>query len=1314
MSRWSSALHRRRGRSAPERAPGNTAASPAGAGRQGAGGAPPVEDIDGLLLVRSVEDDSFPLATLAEVAHAVSVDADIVTVMVGSAAGGGPADDDLWTRLGALLDSLRSTGVGRVRLVMSGAGDDQPGRPCVARRIADAWELEVLAPDGAVLITPGGGLFVHGDSRTGGRGWWRFAPGEAPRKLGPRAPAPAWQEALGRVPARTTGGCVVEQIPAGVVMRPAGAPTPDLDDLCFAVPADFERPTVVVGAPRAEDVAADEVAAVLSALPVGQRSRVRLAPGGRRDLLRLGHAVAGLLGSEVEVLTGLPLLADHAPPGTAPRPTLVGADGAPSWQPFVSSVTCGPADAEGRFPAPRLLGSHPPAWIPRGTQPGTVVLTDRWQATVTRAGLALWERDGPRPPLAALPVDPDRCAVELGAPGRPLDNSVLPALSRLLAGLGSDVRARTTLLVRGKLMSGEGELRRLAAEHGVPGIRYVTAGPPRVPGPARRPAPAPRPVAGAAPAGPPMPPVRVSSSSGPTGQAIATGSGPSGQPAGPAVRGMAEGAAATAAGAAGGGAPGGTARGAGGTLPPRGAEAGGRRDGTSGHGPVAGATTRAPGDTSAGLASPGRPVPGRPPLSGSPSGEGADHAPAPRAGEAVAGALGHVPGGPVAGTAGGDPARIERPEREAPAGERPPASPTGPAPAGTDPAAPGPVGAGPAVPGPDVSVPPAGARVRAPDAVAPAEQAWTGPAASGPVAAGPAVPGSDGPVSPAWAQATDPATLARATSGPVGAGPAVPGSDGPVPPAWAQAPDPVASAAPARTASAPAGSGPIASDPAGAGPAVPGPDVPVPSARVQAPDPVIPAAPDPAGTAPAAFGPAAAGPAVPGPDGPVSPAWAQAPDPVTPAAPAPAGTDPAASGPVGTGSAVPGPDVPVPPAKAQVPDSVASAEGAWAGPVASGPVAAGPATPGADVSGPSAGARVRAPDPMDPAVSGPAVPGSAVPGPGAPVSPARAQASDPVAPDESARVASGPAVFGPAGPGPVGPGPAPSVPDAPDPVTPAPPEPVRRASGPSAATDPARSAVPLPFSPGHVSSVAERVAFRDFAGSAWEGHAAAVSRVLTRMPALRGHELDAARTDLIAAHAYLTTEEGPLHPRELIRDLCTGEGRLLPYAGCLASALRRLPSYRGVALRGGDVASPEPAVGALLQEPGPISALAKPSALPAGATVRYAIWSITGRKVRQLLDRPAGSPDAYDEIVFVPGTGFRVLAVRTVPAGPSVVLLRELPGNATAYMDGAEELSGLDLKALAHLEAALATKPPAGEGQGWPERCAGPVGQGAG
>ncbi|QLH25375.1 hypothetical protein [Streptomyces sp. Rer75] len=105
----------------------------------------------------------------------------------------------------------------------------------------------------------------------------------------------------------------------------------------------------------------------------------------------------------------------------------------------------------------------------------------------------------------------------------------------------------------------------------------------------------------------------------------------------------------------------------------------------------------------------------------------------------------------------------------------------------------------------------------------------------------------------------------------------------------------------------------------------------------------------------------------------------------------------------------------------------------------------------------------------------------------------------------------------------------------------------------------------------------------------------------------------------------------------------------------------------------------------------------------------YAIWSVTGRKVRQLLDRPAGTREAHDEVVFAPGTGFRVLGVRTVRGAP-VVLLRELPATATAYVDEASELSQLDRKALARLEVALADEIPAGEAQDWPERCVGPVG----
>ncbi|MGV9731515.1 hypothetical protein ACWDUE_29625 [Streptomyces albogriseolus] len=1033
MSRWSSVLRGRgRGGTAVPAGGGN------GAGNRDAGG-PPVEDVDGVLLVRSVEDDSFPLDVVAEVAGAVGREEDVVTVIVGSAARGGAPDAGHWARLGALLDSLRARGTDRVRLVMSGAGDDRPDRPGVARRIAEAWELEVTAPDGAVLITPGGTLFVHGDSRRD-RAWWRFAPGAEPWKAGRRAPAPAWEEALDGVPARTAGGCVVDRVPAGVVIRPAEAPGPAPDDLCFSVPVDFDRLTVLVGAPQAEDVGADEVAAVLAELPEAERARTRLAPGGRRDLLRLGQSVADLLGAEVEVLTGLPLLDDHAPPGTPPRPTLVGLDGRPSWRPFVSSVVCGPVDAEGRAPVPRPVEIHPPDWILGGSERGTVRLTDHWQARVTRAGLALWAPDGPRPGPLGPAVDPEVCAIEVGMPGQPLDDSLLPALSRLVRGLGTDVRARTTLLVRGRLLKGDGALRRLAAEHGIPNIRYVTSGRPSCPGPATvRPG--------------------MATSRPPTGA-----DGPSAAKPGQTVPTVAHGP--------------GTA-----PVPPgaRHAAGVGRGPGGTGRASASGGVARGAGTT---------PVP---PVAGSAAGAGRGP------GDGETRRSGTAASGPSAGGPGGGAARSD------------------------------------------------------------------GVAAAGPQAAGPGAPVRPSALSP-------------------------------------DAPPGDAAAEANRCSTV----GPVAS-----------PDVPVDA--------------DAPGLSAAGAGGEAG---------------------------APPGSSPEAAGPeaAGRGASVPA-------ASSESRAQGRSAEGS--------PTAASPE--------PGAGSEARA--------SGPgAAPGTGA-GPGAArprtVSSAGARPGAGGVVGGAGHAAGGRAVRAVAPSGPPG-----------------------RAGEASASR---RAA--LPFVPGHVSGPAERAAFRDAAGGAWEGHAAAVSRVLTRMPALRGQELDAARTDLVAAHAYLTAGEGPLHHRELIRDLRTGEGRLLPYAGCLASALRRLPSYRGVALRGGDADGPAPEAGTLLHDPAPVSALAGSSALPSGAPVRYAVWSVTGRKVRQLIDRPGGPPERYEEIVFVPGTGFRVLGVRTVPAGPSVVLLRELPGNATAYRDGSDELSGLDLKALTHLEEALAKGFRPGDDHQWPERCSGPVGQ---
>ncbi|MFH8452012.1 hypothetical protein ACH4CD_22590 [Streptomyces fungicidicus] len=1210
-----------------------------------------------MLLVRSVEDDSFPLEVLAEVAGAVGREEDVVTVIVGSADGGGAPGADHWARLGALLDSLRARGTDRIRLVMSGAGDDRPDRPCVARRIADAWELEVTAPDGAVLITPGGALFVHGDPRPG-CGWWRFAPGAEPRKLGRRAPAPDWEEALDGVPVRTSGGCVVERVPAGVLIRPAEAPAPAPDDLCFSVPVDFERLTVLVGAPHAEDVAADEVAAVLAGLPEAERSRARLAPGGRRDLLRLGQSVADRLGTEVEVLTGLPLLDDHAPPGTAARPTLVGRDGRPSWRPFVSSVVCGPVDAEGRAPVPRPVGLHPPDWILGGGERGTVRLTDRWQASVTRAGLALWAPDGPRPGPLGPAVDPEVCAIELGMPGQPLDGSLLPALSRLLRGLGTDVRSRTTLLVRGRLLSGDGALRRLAAEHGIPGIRYVTAGRPAVT--AGRPGPAAALPAGPAPAG------AAARRPGSGGDPVTVGSGGASPTRGHAGR------------VATGGAdePGEAVGGAGGVEP--------GRAGASG---VAAPSSVVAAGTSGRGAAPGPGTAAAPAAGPRPSGGGA----ARRAASGGAGASG---GGAARrpGVASDGPHAIE-PGRDSSPGALARESGTAAAARSVEPRGGAGGGRGDAESGRTAPSCRAGSDAEAPaSAAAPDALRSGGPAGPAPVqpggpaeedteAAGPSAAGPGEKVSP------------PAEGGDGAAGqPGVPGAAGEATlseaaPA-AASPDVVEEAQP-RVASAD-GSRAGADNERGPafGPGAP-PDV-VREGRV--------GAQARSGVA------SAAGVRARGDDGATVGAGGER------AAGADGSPDAAEEGPVGT----------------EARSDVVSAAGARAGDDSR--VTAG--TRGQRTAGVGVSPDVVPEGPQEPAAGGAVVrPGTA------PAAGVRAGGDGGAAVgaggERASRAGGSPdaAEEGPVGAVPGGAEARSGVASAAGVragVSPeGPQEPAAGGAVARAGTAPAagvraagwgrdgvaRGRAALPFVPGHVSGVTERAAFRDAAAGAWEGHAAAVSRVLTRMPALRGHELEAARTDLVAAHAYLTADEGPLHHRELTRDLRAGEGRLLPYAGCLASALRRLPSYRGVALRGGDADGPEPPVGALLQDPAPVSALAGTSAVPAGAGVRYAIWSVTGRKVRQLLDRPGGDPESYEEIVFVPGTGFRVLAVRTVSAGPSVVLLRELPGNATAYMDGSEELSGLDLKALAHLEEALAKGFRAGGATEWPERCSGPVGQ---
>ncbi|MFF4899720.1 hypothetical protein [Streptomyces sp. NPDC001068] len=357
--------------------------------------------------------------------------------------------------LGGLLDGLRASGRTAVRLAMPGTGGERPGRPALARQVADGWNVTVEAPADAVHPVPGGSLYAPG-------GWLGFAPGAAPVPIGARCPRPAWEQALDAVPGHTAGGHVIERIPAGLLLRPARSPASAPGDLHHTVPLDPRRLTVVVtGLPEDEEAAALDVAGVLSLLPGPVRDGVRLAPGGPGDLLPLGCRVADRLGAPVLVATGLPLLTDGPSAGArGVRSVVLGADGAPGWLPFVNAAEVHP------HREPRLLGCAAPLPGADGEPDGAVRLTEGWQVTVTRAGLRVGRR-GADGPAAGLAVRPDGPVVEAGVPGERPDPSLWPALDVLFGSLPPRVPASALLQVHGRTAADAPALRALATRHGV-------------------------------------------------------------------------------------------------------------------------------------------------------------------------------------------------------------------------------------------------------------------------------------------------------------------------------------------------------------------------------------------------------------------------------------------------------------------------------------------------------------------------------------------------------------------------------------------------------------------------------------------------------------------------------------------------------------------------------------------------------------------------------------------------------------------------------------------------------------------------------
>ncbi|HEV7898408.1 MAG TPA: hypothetical protein VGP31_11250 [Planosporangium sp.] len=329
----------------------------------------------------------------------------------------------------------------RVRLVAWNSGCLHDDRPAPAYQLATRLGVEVIAPAGPLLGVPGGSLFAaagRGAQRPGG--WWRFAPGSAPSRVGWRYPAPHWDPDLGDV-GELGNDLVVEQVPAGLWLHRSGYR--GMTDLVYSVPVDPDDPALIVSHPDEKPLQRDELARALAILPRRTVERLVFTPYGPEPAAdgRLGEAAAALLGTPTRARAGLPLY------GSGGQRTLVtvDADGRPRWRPFVRELRFDPRassvePADWINPAPELL-SQPVA-------PATFALGGGWAAEMIEAGLWIRPAQATEPAdwARALPLDVDECTVVVGAPsgGYPPPADLVTAL---LEHLPADARSRVRFAV---------------------------------------------------------------------------------------------------------------------------------------------------------------------------------------------------------------------------------------------------------------------------------------------------------------------------------------------------------------------------------------------------------------------------------------------------------------------------------------------------------------------------------------------------------------------------------------------------------------------------------------------------------------------------------------------------------------------------------------------------------------------------------------------------------------------------------------------------------------------------------------------------
>lgn len=240
-----------------------------------------------------------------------------------------------------------------VRLVIGGRSRETTA--LAGQWLAERINRPVLAPDGSVIPSAGGALFVHAGR---GGGWVRFRPGRPPTWEAKRFPRPAWDSGIAAELTPTSSRGVAEPLPGGLWVRPVGFDAPQRHHrraLISRMPAQHDTMTIVLGCPGCPPLALDDAARLWVQLPEKVRAKARFVPYGPMQVpgeAAIGRALADLLGKPVAFYAGMPV-------GSPQLPTLrtVLYDGRLGWRPFTTELGYDPGSDS---VLPELLSHRPP------------------------------------------------------------------------------------------------------------------------------------------------------------------------------------------------------------------------------------------------------------------------------------------------------------------------------------------------------------------------------------------------------------------------------------------------------------------------------------------------------------------------------------------------------------------------------------------------------------------------------------------------------------------------------------------------------------------------------------------------------------------------------------------------------------------------------------------------------------------------------------------------------------------------------------------------------------------------------------------